>query len=326
MIKTGRAVELHQGERFGYLTVIEMVRLPNGRRKWKCLCDCGNEVLRDAGQLRSGNTISCGCKRNALIDLTGKRFGRLTVIKRAEDKIEPSGRHRLMWKCLCDCGNVCYVSGDNLGKCAFSCGCRKNESASKRFSSKLEGTTFGKLKVIKRVGTQTQGNGDKKSLWLCECECGTLVEVIGKNLLNGNTQSCGCVVSRGELIVRDLLNKYKIPFVPQKTYFDLKSSKGGRLRFDFAIINAYEEIVGLIEYQGIQHYKETGIGKLEREETDQLKRDYCAAHKIPLLEIPYNQNAEELLLNFLKSINYMPTLCQASQEEGQTTIPKGSRE
>ena len=37
------------------------------------------------------------------IDLTGKIFGRLTVIKRVNDKIEPSGRRKTMWLCRCDC-------------------------------------------------------------------------------------------------------------------------------------------------------------------------------------------------------------------------------
>ena len=211
-----------------------------------------------------------------------------------------------------------------MGKSTVSCGCYKDKNTSERFSAKLEGRTFGKLKVLKRVGTQTQRNGEQKSLWLCKCECGTLVEVIGKNLLNGNTQSCGCTVSRGELQVREILNRYHIKFTTQKVYSDLITVRGGNPRFDFAILDNCYEVVGLIEYQGIQHYKNTGIGEMQREETDQLKRDYCAKHKIPLLEIPYNQNAEELLLNFLKSINYMPTPCQASQEEGLTTIPKGS--
>ena len=61
MIKTGRAVELHQGERFGYLTVIEMVRLSNGRRKWRCLCDCGTTKTVSANNLTSGDSQSCGC-------------------------------------------------------------------------------------------------------------------------------------------------------------------------------------------------------------------------------------------------------------------------
>lgn len=50
------------GQNFGRLTVIE--RMPNNNRNqavWKCRCDCGNEIIVEAGHLRSGHTQSCGC-------------------------------------------------------------------------------------------------------------------------------------------------------------------------------------------------------------------------------------------------------------------------
>lgn len=37
-------------------------------------------------------------------DLTGQRFGRLTVIKRDEDRVDKRGRHTAMWVCKCECG------------------------------------------------------------------------------------------------------------------------------------------------------------------------------------------------------------------------------
>jgi hypothetical protein len=50
-----------------------------------------------------------------LIDLTGQRFGRLTVIERHDLK---------RWKCICDCGNVTYSDGYQLRKgITRSCGC-----------------------------------------------------------------------------------------------------------------------------------------------------------------------------------------------------------
>lgn len=66
-------------------------------------------------------------------DLTGMRFGRLTVVKRAEDYIEPSGRHRIKWLCKCDCGNETIVIGNNLTKKngTKSCGCFAKENMSK---------------------------------------------------------------------------------------------------------------------------------------------------------------------------------------------------
>lgn len=308
-MKIIRAIDL-TGQRFGRLVALYSKSF-NGRLKWFCQCDCGNQVWVNTGGLRNGGTKSCGCLHKEYKDYTGQKIGKLTVIEYVGHHIDKSGKKRIIWKCLCDCGNITYVTSDNFHSTS-SCGCHKNQSASERFSLKIEGQRFGKLVVLKRVGTQIQGNGDKKSLWLCHCDCGTEIEVIGKNLLNGNTQSCGCVQSRGELAVREYLNKLKVPFSTQKTFPDLRSSRNGLLRFDFAIYDSDKKLLGLIEYQGIQHYKDTGRGQLEREETDELKVKYCQANKIPLLSIPYNQNLEILINQFLESINYMPTLCQAS--------------
>ena len=61
-----------------------------------------------------------------MIDMTGQRFGILTVIDRAASK--PGDRNAL-WRCLCDCGNERVATGSALrrGYCV-SCGClrRKN--------------------------------------------------------------------------------------------------------------------------------------------------------------------------------------------------------
>ncbi len=58
------------------------------------------------------------------IDLTGRRFGRLTVIARAEN----SKDGRASWLCICDCGNKCIVVGDKLRRGEKkSCGCMMRE-------------------------------------------------------------------------------------------------------------------------------------------------------------------------------------------------------
>lgn len=58
-------------------------------------------------------------------DLTGKKFGRLTVIKRADDYISPKGKHLVRWLCNCDCGN------NIKNKHTSSCGCLSKEVKSK---------------------------------------------------------------------------------------------------------------------------------------------------------------------------------------------------
>lgn len=71
-----------------------------------------------------------------IIDLTGKTFGRWTVLERAENKVYDSGLVRVQWKCECSCkkNTIRNVSGDNLrrGK-SNSCGCYRKEQVSKLF-------------------------------------------------------------------------------------------------------------------------------------------------------------------------------------------------
>lgn len=119
------------GQKFGRLIVLESAPNKGRRTQWKCLCDCGNECIVATDSLRSGRTQSCGClhseqvaNRNKAntINLIGKRFGKLTVIKQVASK-----RGHSCWLCQCDCGNtkeVCSIelkNGDTL-----SCGCLRS--------------------------------------------------------------------------------------------------------------------------------------------------------------------------------------------------------
>jgi hypothetical protein len=54
------------------------------------------------------------------------------------------------------------------------------------------GQKYGRLTVIERAEKNKNG-----ALWLCSCECGSRVKVLGSNLGSGNTTSCGCIVKAG---------------------------------------------------------------------------------------------------------------------------------
>ena len=128
-------------KRFGRWVVLsrsEDYVSPNGVRsaQWLCRCDCGTERNIKGYKLTSGKSKSCGCLRGELIskkrldDLTGKQFGRLTVIERAEDVIHPSGARSVRWICRCECGNICTIYAESLKSGgAKSCGCLKKELA-----------------------------------------------------------------------------------------------------------------------------------------------------------------------------------------------------
>lgn len=119
------------GQSFGRLTVVCRAENKGGKTNWHCKCDCGNEKDVLAINLTRGLTKSCGCLHNEelsqrkFIDLTGKKFGRLTVIERAHNH----GRETY-WKCQCDCGNFKEINGAKLKSGhTKSCGCLVREKA-----------------------------------------------------------------------------------------------------------------------------------------------------------------------------------------------------
>ena len=115
------------GKRFIRLVVTDVYTDDSGEIMCKCQCDCGNETITKRKYLINGHKKSCGCfqKENREIgqikDLTGKRFGRLTVLER---DIEGSKGGRVKWICRCDCGNEINATGYRLveGR-TKSCGC-----------------------------------------------------------------------------------------------------------------------------------------------------------------------------------------------------------
>lgn len=121
------------GRRFGKLTVSEFYGKDHkGRRLWKCICDCGNEKIAYTNALTSGHTRSCGCLYPKAENLEGKKFGMLTVLERVEDTFDKSDRRYVTWKCRCDCGNITYVTANNLHGKTTSCGCLLKSVAGKQ--------------------------------------------------------------------------------------------------------------------------------------------------------------------------------------------------
>lgn len=129
------------GQKFGRLTVTSLNRRVKYKGAyWNCKCDCGNTSVVIGQNLRNGHTKSCGCygletkKHNldsnrgcTLIDLTGKRFGRLIVEGRDFD----TDSKCVYWKCRCDCGNNISVKANHLTEGnTKSCGCYQKEVSS----------------------------------------------------------------------------------------------------------------------------------------------------------------------------------------------------
>ena len=76
----------------------------------------------------------------------------------------------------------------------------------------LTGQRFGRLVVIKQAGYHITPSGDKYVQWECQCDCGNICYVVGKQLKSGKTQSCGCLkrektIERNKLNFKDLTNQ-----------------------------------------------------------------------------------------------------------------------
>ena len=111
-------------QKFGSLKVIQLLDRKNasGNRYWLCQCDCGNQIEVASSNLRSGHVLSCGCNRRT--DITNKKFDYLIALEPTENRISHDGS--VIWKCVCDCGTICFKSISDLKiSTNNSCGCQK---------------------------------------------------------------------------------------------------------------------------------------------------------------------------------------------------------
>lgn len=269
-------MKIEVGQNYGVYKVLSKDEEKSREKRriyWKCEClKCHNILsVRDDGVKRLPN--NCPECKNSLLNQT---FGRLTVI--APGKVDKNG-HKY-WVCQCSCGNKVEVNGDNLRRqLTLSCGCYQKEQTSKALLIDLTGKRFGKLTVLKK-----SSNRGEKVRWLCKCDCGTILEVEGANLKSGHTTSCGCIRSKGENKIAELLNLLNISFEKEYTFSDLP-----KRRFDFYLPDKNL----CIEFDGKQHftYVATWHGSLARFEEskkrDEEKNNYCKEHGIKLIRIPY---------------------------------------
>lgn len=216
-----------------------------------------------------------------LIDLTNKKFGHLTVIKRAEKNT--SSNHP-QWECQCDCGNpkIIIVAGSHLRSGhTTSCGCVQKQAARNNTYKDITGQRFDNLIALENIGSNAKGN----ALWKCKCNCGNIITVSGVELRRGHTKSCGCIQSFGEQKIIQILLENNILFTNQKTFDNCRFENTNALaKFDFYVNEQY-----IIEYDGKQHYNEGGWEEdfSQIYYRDRFKDEYCKQNNIPLIRIPY---------------------------------------
>lgn len=238
-----------------------------------------------------------------MIDLTGKIFGKLTVIERDYNYAKERNlkQNIVHWRCQCSCGNYTTVSSQSLREgSTIQCPlCKSGNETGKR---------YGRLVVLGPAEKKSKGS----SSWLCQCDCGKQTIVHAWDLRCGRTTSCGCYfqevirshklvqneISDQELEVYNILKQNNINFIYDEPYFkDLLTQNGGICRYDFIILNKNNEVIRLIEIDGEQHFKpiklfggEKGFQKLK--DSDERKNKYAKLHNFPLVRIPYTEKGK----------------------------------
>lgn len=111
--------------------------------------------------------------------------------------------------------------------------------------------------------------------------------------------------SKGEIEVKEFLDKYRLDYEQQVKFADCKNERP--LPFDFGIFKD-KKLIFLIEYDGKQHFNPEfnfgGSGVFESiRKNDVIKTTYCIKKGIPLLRINSKQNVQEVLENTLKIIH-----------------------
>lgn len=160
----------------------------HGHTLWQGECDqCKGLVTKAVSDLRAferrGSTNVCGCI--ARQGLVGQTFGKITVTTKLSPRRLPSGQFMQMYEGTCECGETVVRSYSNM---QISKACRECVAQSKVID--LTGQIKGRLRVLYREGSDKHG----RAIWICRCTCPekTVVPVTSRELLRGDTESCGC--------------------------------------------------------------------------------------------------------------------------------------
>ena len=232
-------------------------------------------------------------------DLTGQRFGKLVVLGRNFEEQKLRNRGDIFWNCVCDCGNTVVKMGWEIRDL-------KTQSCGKCYQREEIGKVYGHLTVKEYLGTrERKDKNGGRSYFLCECECGNIVEVQYSHLRSEHTQSCGCTrVSQGEYLISLILKENNVNFQQQFSFKDLKDKDF--LKYDFAILNENNVPIALVEFDGPQHIKGNSF-KLAKDfdqelllKHDMMKNEYALSHNLPLIRIPYKDKRKDKIKEYLK--------------------------
>ena len=127
-------------------------------------------------------------------DLTGQNFGKLTVLYQTDDYVNPQGKHRSRWHCICECGNEIDVTGCHLiNKDCISCGCHRRQQIG------IESKRYNNYKILNSTTIIYTNKGEE-----------ILVDTESFNNIPKIKEICGCINKTGNVVGRDCENNRNV--------------------------------------------------------------------------------------------------------------------
>lgn len=280
--------------------------------KVKIKCECGNEFETIVNKLITRNKVKCNkCSFNNRGALKRTDFKEIDKFMKDNDlKLisEFKNKHQKL-KLICGkCGNEFYTSFISLQNSQYKC-CKKCSSKIGAQKRKLD---FEYVKEYIEKDNEYKLISDKYinnrgKIKILHAKCGRVFDTNFDKFKSGN-RCPKCSYSKGEDIIEKWLTENRINHKCQYTFEDLKGLRGGKLRFDFAILDKNNNLKMLLEYDGELHYMpyhkiDGAINKMKTTQAhDKLKDEYCKFNNIKLLRIPYTQkdNIKTILENAIK--------------------------
>lgn len=275
-------------QRFGKWVVLKKDKSRRGY--YICKCDCGTVRSVRGISLKNQQTKSCGCNKNTAFGVrknTIEKYKNYIGTKINDIEILSINSNNRTYNCKCFCGKEfqaeCFdlISGNTQ-----SCGCKRKDTL-KQLQENKYNTYIGKhLNNLTILECYYKNN----SFWFkCKCDCGKIFEHQATKIITSYIQSCGCIKSKAEEKMDKFLSIHGIPFKREFKFEDCRDKQP--LPFDFAIFNTEDELIGLIELNGQQHYIEGGWNTKEHleyvQKHDKIKHTFCLKNDIPLMVIPY---------------------------------------
>ena len=311
-LKNGKIVSCGKCYKPQEKLVKSLIGIPCGRlmpverlegNKYRCKCECGNEVVVSAGNLRTKNTQSCGCLQKEIASKVSKKTNKGKYKDLSKDKFERLKPLKIdhvengipYWLCKCDCGSEVVVRRDYLTDgVTKSCGCLRRDTSHAR-GEDLTGQSWNMLTAVEYAG---RING--RTMWKFRCDCGNERIYDPNKVKNGCICSCGCNSiahngSRTENEIKDFVMCMN-NFVEQHN----RSILDGR-EIDILI---KDKNIG-IEYCGSAYHATSG-GLYDNKDKNYHRDKFLEAkengiHLITIFDVDWENNQEKIKM-YLRSL------------------------